>query len=175
MGLSALGGSVQACRSSDPPILNFYYVGVFGDLYKKQNSQENWELINESLVDEDDYGFVDQLLLLQDNKNILFAKTDYSSLYKSQDAGNTWVKINSIGHDQGDFNKLTYDPVNKFIYIATSTGLYVSKNLGDSFEKVMGIKSKSNENSLGVTEVAVSKFNPEQIYIVVNEKLYRSG
>ena len=33
MGLSALGGSVQACRSSDPPILNFYYVNTKIDFY----------------------------------------------------------------------------------------------------------------------------------------------
>ena len=149
-----------------------YYAGASGDLYKKEKLQDKWELLNSSIIDKDERGITEQLLLIP-HTDILFAKTDYSSLYRSKNGGVSWSKLHNVNKNLGKFNQIIYDSVNKFVYLATTKGLYVSKDLGDNFEKVIGFKKKAG-NLNGVTQIEVNNFNANQLYILVNNKLYRS-
>jgi len=150
---------------------NSYYVGIFGDFYTKRKGQDNWELIKTSIFTEE-YTVANQLLVTPEI-NSIFVITEDNSLYKSKDLeAESWEKITLPGKSLGNFKKLAYDSKKQYLYLATSTGLFVSKDHGQNFNKVMGIKNKKKN---GIEDVLVSAVKPNQIYILLNNNLYISN
>lgn len=99
---------------------------------------------------------VGRLLMHPADNNILIAATS-GGIYKSTDAGQSWVR-----NAQGNFKELVFKPGNPDImYAATGGSFYRSINTGDSFSI---INNGLTGGSRGV--IGVSAANPEIVYFL---------
>ncbi|KAF0202721.1 MAG: glycosyl [Bacteroidetes bacterium] len=107
---------------------------------------------------------VGRLLMHPDDNEILIAATS-GGIYKSTDAGQSWVR-----NAQGNFKELVFKPGNPDImYAAVGGDFYRSTNNGNSFSI---INSGLTGGARGV--IGVSLANPEIVYfLVTNNDSYK--
>lgn len=107
--------------------------------------------------------FIQRLILDHKNSKILYAATS-TGVYKSTDAGINWLKIKT-----GKFYDLEMHPSNNLIlYTADSTKTYLTTDGGNSWTNI-GITAKDRSS------IAVSKKNPNSVYIWADGALYYSN
>jgi len=115
----------------------------------------------------------EQLLVIPETDTI-FVRPYYSlinHIFRSKDSGNTWEKLEFSVKDDNYIEKMVYNKTNKSLYITTNRGLYISKDEGQSFTKVMGVKKKDSD---GISEILISENNPNMIYILLDNNIYKS-
>jgi PKD repeat protein len=158
-GPNNIGGRTRAIivDQNDPTGNTVFAGGVAGGLWKTTNMDDpntTWEKIND---------FLDNLsvgALAQDptNPQIIYMGTGEGfnnldavpglGIFRSTDGGDTWELLNStLVGDQFRYTRaLLIDPNNGDVYAGTDTGLYRSKNQGETWVKVFGAAIQENGN-----------------------------
>lgn len=120
-----------------------------------------------------------------------FTKNEHRGLYKTSDGGVSWNKILFTNNSSG-IADLVIDPKNpnkifaamydhhrtpySFVSGGSGSGLYVSKDNGDSWQKIES-KHGLPEGDLGRIGIAIATSNPNRVYAKIEAKkngLYRS-
>lgn len=107
------------------------------------------------------------------NKNIVYGTTQFGTLYKSTNGGNSIGNISKPGNFSGEWvTPFTIDPIdNETIYVGY-TDLYRSRNRGSS-NSWRNITSSINTGGR-LDEMAVAKSNNNYIYIANRGRLWRT-
>ncbi len=105
-----------------------------------------------------------------DDRFILAASAE--SLSFSDDAGEFWREIFSLGAEAAEINFVSFNPGDpKIIYLATSKGLFVTENQGQDWRRVF---RRAREAANKVTWITFDSLDIRKIYIGTAEGLYRS-
>lgn len=126
------------------PWENGQWQGPSSGLFKSENGGESWQKLTKGLPTAAQgigrIGFA----LAPSNSRVLYATVDsgnQSGLYRSNDAGNNWTKVNSEGRlvSRGaDFAEVKVDPKNPEIVYVADTSFYRSKDGGKTFTCIKG-------------------------------------
>ncbi len=104
------------------------------------------------------------------DKNI-WAVGSENAIFLSRDGGKSLNKVFVIKSDNSKVNDILFDKENKNrIYFATGAGLYITEDLGDSFERIFS--EYKEESYVGVLSV-YKKDNV--VYLGTEQGLYKSG
>lgn len=182
----------------DPQNPNVVYVGALGHaygpnqqrgVYKSVDGGTHWsKVLDEGL----DTGISD-LTICSGNPQILFAgawnthRPPWSTyaptdgpgggIYRSQDAGKTWSRLNGNGLPKGDWGRIGIDvaPDGKRVYAliqAKKAGLYRSDDGGDAWT-LENADPRLTSRAWYFNSITIDALNPDVIYIP-NVALYRS-
>ena len=130
------------------------YVIVRGNLLKSLNGGSSWQRIVNGI---DNKYKLWSLSISPQNKNILFLSSLGDGVYKSEDEGNSWVKVNN-GLKELKIDRLLISPYSTDVVCATGIeqGLYITKNGGKSWKQVI-------DNNIKITAIAFSPNNKDRI------------
>ncbi|MCX6726061.1 MAG: alpha/beta fold hydrolase, partial [Candidatus Shapirobacteria bacterium] len=118
---------------------NNIYASGYNGVWKSENKGLSWVEKNNGIPTSYDVNNIETDF---DNDNVIFAGTWSQGLYKSEDGGNSWFKINSF---PGNYiRKIKIDPSNaEVLYVGTGTGsgtepgtIYKTINGGDAWQKL---------------------------------------
>jgi photosystem II stability/assembly factor-like uncharacterized protein len=191
----------------DPQNPNIVYVGALGHAYAPNDQRGVYKSVDggmhwtRSLALSPDIGISD-LALCSGNPQILYAGawqtrrppwTSYSTidgpggaLYRSQDAGKTWSRLEANGLPGGDWGRVGIDvaPDGKRVYAlveaarntaksdAATSGLYRSDDAGNHWALV-NADPRLTSRAWYFSRITIDPQNPDVIYIP-NVALYRS-
>ena len=171
IGPHRAGRTVGMCGVPSQP--NVFYIGVNnGGVWKTTDYGNTWKPI----FDDQNTGSVGDVVVAPSNPNVIYVgsgegiqRPDLSvgnGLYKSVDAGNTWVNLGL--HDAQQIGGIAVDAQNENrIFVAAlghpygpnkERGVYRSLDGGKTFQQVLYI----NENT-GAVQVAIDPTNPNII------------
>jgi photosystem II stability/assembly factor-like uncharacterized protein len=183
----------------DPQNPDVVYVGALGHaygpneqrgVYKSIDGGTHWSKV---LDTGRDLGISD-LTICPGNPQILFAGTWNShrppwstyapidgpggGLYRSQDAGKTWSRLNGNGLPDGDWGRIGVDvaPDGKRVYAliqAKKAGLYRSDDAGTTWA-LENSDSRLTSRAWYFSGITIDPHNPDVLYMP-NVALYRSG
>ena len=130
------------------------YIIVRGNLLKSLNGGSSWQRIVNGL---DNRYKLWSLSISPENKNVLFVSSLGDGIYKSEDEGNSWIKVNN-GLKELSIDRLFISPYSADVVYATGIdrGLYITKNGGKSWKQVI-------DNNIKITALAFSPNNKDQI------------
>ncbi|MBH55432.1 MAG: hypothetical protein CMI18_13950 [Opitutaceae bacterium] len=112
----------------DPTRPDTLYAGSWHGVYKTTNGAKSWSANPEGLYDVD----VRILALDPTNPDILYAGTQPRGVFRSEDAGKTWIKGTQPLTEF--IESMAIDPANpSHVYVGTKAGVFVSLDKGDSF------------------------------------------
>ncbi len=183
----------------DPRDANVVYVGALGHAYGSERTTwrvqvRRWGTHWTKVLDEGPEIGVSDLAICSGNPQILFAGTwnthrppwsTYApidgpggGLYRSQDAGKTWSRLNGNGLPEGDWGRIGVDvaPDGKRVYAliqAKKAGLYRSDDGGDTWI-LENADPRLTSRAWYFNSITIDPQNPDVIYIP-NVALYRSG
>ncbi len=143
------------------------YCSIIGHgIYKSVNGENSWTQINTGLGN--DSGRVWEIEIHPTNSQVLYAGINSfgagGSLYKSEDAGNSWSKVSAF--PAMDILEIKIDPSNGYVYVGATDnfdynfegGLYVSKDDGNSWNKIL--------NDSRIAGIVIHPNNSEKIYTI---------
>ena len=95
------------------------------------------------------------------------------TVYLSQNSGELWEKTFSLEAEADEINFVTFDFFNpKVLYLATTKGLFVTKNRGRDWENIF---RRVSEAANDVSWIALDLLDARKIYIGTKESLYVSS
>ncbi len=109
---------------------------VRGNLLKSTNGGQNWKRIVKGL---DNKHKLNSLEISPKSKKTLYLSSLGDGIYKSQDEGNSWFKVNK-GLGTLDINLMAVYSDEVVLATGSKNGLYKSKNGGESWEQVIDRK-----------------------------------
>lgn len=129
----------------------YYWGGSSGRVHKSTDAGQTWELLT-SLGP----SLINKILIHPTNSNIMYASCEYSGIFRTEDGGVTWGKINThnFGYD------IQFKPGNPNVVYASGKKLYKSSNGGVSFVEV------STPFSIGPKMIGVSIDDTNRIYVL---------
>jgi photosystem II stability/assembly factor-like uncharacterized protein len=119
----------------DPKDPNVIYAGTWHLAWKTPDGGANWEHINKEkgLIDDSD---VFSVIVGESNSSIVFASA-CSGIYKSENAGEQFHKIQGIPFTARRTRVLKQDPSNpEIVYAGTTEGLWKTTDLGKSWKRM---------------------------------------
>ena len=174
LGPSNIGGRVRALVVS-PTDPNTVYIGsVSGGVWKTTNGGLSWNSLDNNMSNL----AVCSLVIDPKNQNIIYAGTGEgllnsdamqgAGIFKSTDAGNTWVQLSSTADSNFYFvNRLAIDSITDNIYAATRYGLFMSTDGGNSFFQKVSFAQLGNTGTC--LDIAISYTTPTTIYATFGE------
>lgn len=127
-----------AQSSYDPNVL---IAGTFNGIFRSDDSGTSWEQLPTSNTP--GLFHVESLAIDPTSSNIIYAGTWYLP-YKTTDGGKTWSSIKNGIIDDSDIFAIDIDPRDRSHIIASAcSGIYETRNSGNSWKKVQGIPSQS--------------------------------
>ncbi|MGH8283577.1 MAG: VPS10 domain-containing protein, partial [Gammaproteobacteria bacterium] len=154
---------------------NLYYMGaVGGGVWKTENYGATWQNISDKYFDTSNIGAI---AVAPSNPKVIYVGTGESDIrntlltgdgmYKSTDAGKTWIKIGLA--DTRVISKIVVSPDNPdIVYVAalghvfapnSERGLYQSTDGGNTWKKILYINDKT-----GAIDLAMDPSNPQILY-----------
>ena len=132
---------------------------VRGTLLKSTNEGSTWKRIVKGL---DNKFQLYSLKFSPRNKDLLFMCSRGDGIYKSQDRGNSWFKVNN-GLDTLSIDLISLSSKSADIVFAAGTeyGLYQTKNGGESWSKIL-------DRNARIT--AISSFSKEKNYVIAGDE-----
>ncbi len=163
----------------------------YGDgVYKSEDGGSSWK--NMGLKNSRQIGMI---VIDPRNSDVVYVAAEGSiwgpggerGLYKTTDGGKTWNKVLDISENTG-VNNVVMDPRNPDVLYATSeqrrrhvytkigggpeSAVYKSKDAGKTWDKIMkGLPS----GDIGGTGLAISRVNPDVLYIIMEAAGENSG
>jgi len=120
---------------------NVLVVGTFTGMFRSNDSGASWTQLPTAATP--GLHHVESLAIDPRDTNTIYAGTFYLP-YKSIDGGMTWRPMRNGFIDDSDIFAIDIDPRNPTHIIASAcSGIYESRNAGDSWKKVEGIPSQS--------------------------------
>ena len=117
----------------DPKDPNTVYAGTWHLAWKTSDAGANWQHINKGMIDDSD---VFSVIVDHDNPSVVFASA-CSGIYRSENGGNLFTKIQGIPFSARRTRVLKQDPANEnIIYAGTTEGLWKSTDLGKGWKRV---------------------------------------
>jgi photosystem II stability/assembly factor-like uncharacterized protein len=119
----------------DPKNPNVIYAGTWHLAWKTPDGGANWEHINKDkgLIDDSD---VFSVIVGESNSSVVFASA-CSGIYKSENAGEQFHKIQGIPFTARRTRVLKQDPSNpEIVYAGTTEGLWKTTDLGKSWKRM---------------------------------------
>ncbi len=182
----------------DPKDSNVVYVGALGHAYASNEQRGVYKSVDggthwTKVLDQGPDIGVSDMAICSGNLQLLFAGTWHThrppwstyapidgpggGLYRSQDAGKTWARLNGTGLPDGDWGRVGIDvaPDGKRVYAliqAKKAGLYRSEDGGDTWV-LENADSRLTSRAWYFNSVTIDPSNPDVIYIP-NVALYRS-
>jgi photosystem II stability/assembly factor-like uncharacterized protein len=182
----------------DPQNPNVVYVGALGHAYAPNEQRGVYKSVDggthwTKVLDQGPNVGISDLAICSGNPQILFAGawnahrppwSTYapidgpgSGLYRSQDAGKTWSRMNGSGLPEGDWGRVGVDvaPDGKRVYAlmqAKKSGLYRSDDGGNSWV-LENADPRLTSRAWYFNSITIDPNNPDVLYIP-NVALYRS-
>ena len=182
----------------DPQNPNVVYVGALGHAYGPNEQRGVYKSVDggthwSKVLDQGPNVGISDLAICSGNPQILFAGTwnthrppwsTYApidgpggGLYRSQDAGQTWSRLNGSGLPEGDWGRIGVDvaPDGKRVYAliqAKKAGLYRSDDSGNTWV-LENADARLTSRAWYFNRITIDQNNPDVIYIP-NVALYRS-
>ncbi len=158
----------------DPINTNIMYIGSgdrdAGDapglgILKSTNGGATWSQINNGLGN----FTVGMMEMNKYNSNIIIAATS-SGIYKTINAGNTWVKKSS---NSNNYKDIKYHPTDtNIVYAVEGVVFYRSTDAGNTFTAINGGTSGLNTTGNRCV-IGVSKASPNMVYLVQSNGAYK--
>ena len=146
-----------AIDSKDP---NVIYAGTWHLAWKTPNGGANWEHINKDkgLIDDSD---VFSVIVDKSNSSVVFASA-CSGIYKSENAGEQFHKIQGIPFTARRTRVLKQDPSNpEIVYAGTTEGLWKTTDLGKSWKRV-------SDPEVVVNDVMIDPRNSDRVLLATD-------
>jgi photosystem II stability/assembly factor-like uncharacterized protein len=182
----------------DPQNADTVYVGALGHAYGPNEARGVYKSVDGGIhwtkaLDLGPETGVSDLAICAGNPQLLFAGAWHThrppwsayapidgpggGLYRSQDAGKTWSRLNGSGLPDGDWGRIGVDvaPDGKRVYAliqAKKAGLYRSDNGGDTWV-LENADSRLTSRAWYFNSITIDPHDPDLIY-VPNVALYRS-
>ncbi len=120
---------------------NVLIAGTFHGIYRSDDSGESWKHLPTSTTPGLEH--VHSVAVDPRTTNTIYAGT-FHLPYKSTDGGQTWRSIKNGIIDDSDIFAIDIDPRDPdHVIMSACSGIYETKNAGDSWSKVNGIPSQS--------------------------------
>ena len=133
---------------------------VAGDgIFKSLNRGSSWIQLS-STISNDDFEYVNKIIIDPDNENIVFAATN-NGIFKSVNGGDSWTEVYNEAYEVQD---IVADPRDFDIIYAAAYGLGILKSIdgGDTWNH-----SYKGIGDGGRFQLAISPVNPDRIYTSV--------
>ena len=182
----------------DPKDPNVVYVGALGHAYASNEQRGVYKSVDggthwTKVLDQGPDIGISDLAICSGQSQLLFAGTWHThrppwstyapidgpggGIYRSQDAGKTWVRLSGAGLPEGDWGRVGVDVAadGKRVYAliqAKKAGLYRSDDGGDTWV-LENANSRLTSRAWYFNSITVEPSNPDVIYIP-NVALYRS-
>ena len=146
-----------AIDSKDP---NVIYAGTWHLAWKTPNGGGSWEHINKDkgLIDDSD---VFSVIVSKSNSSVVFASA-CSGIYKSEDAGEQFHKIQGIPFTARRTRVLKQDPSNpEIVYAGTTEGLWKTTDLGKSWKRM-------SDPEVVVNDVLIDPRNSDRVLLATD-------
>ncbi len=154
---------------SDPMIPDFVYATIGGNLYKSISNGSTWGRMNSSLMDNSSgipcISEAWSLSFHPQNDQILYAGSICGGVFKSTDAGTSWIQLNSPSY--WNILSIASGPPNT-IYCGSDFGMFKSTNNGSGWKPLAS-------GSFNVRSIAVSSSNTQVVYYGNETGLYKSN
>lgn len=160
-----LSGKYASSIVINPVNNQILYVAMYEKgVFKTTNASQTWYAINNGLNTPESKQII-SLAICSSNPEILFVGTNKAEIYKSIDGGKNW-ELSNQGIKPGiafytQVFSINIDPTNSsIIYAATSTGIYKSRDGGNSWNSIgsnkTGLSNSFNKNiAIDYTDSAV--------------------
>lgn len=152
------------------PWENGSWQGTSSGLFKSTDGGDSWNQLSKGLpTTEQGLGRIGIAVSPSDGK-CLYALVDaprLGGLYRSNDAGESWQRINQDARIWGrgsDFAEVQVDPKNKDIVYIANTGLYRSSDGGKNFTCIKGAPGGDDYHSIWINPV-----NPQIILLATDQ------
>ncbi len=135
-------------------------ITVRGYLLKSKDGGKSWKRIVKGL---DNKHWLSSLDISSQSSKNLFSSSPGDGIYKSQDQGASWFKVNQgLGSLNIDLVSISPNSSEVVLAAGTETGLYKTKNGGESWYQVLDGESR-------ITAIAFSPEQKDQIVIGDNQ------
>lgn len=158
--LTGDGVHALACHATDTSIV---YVGTSDGVFRSRDGGDSWSLVLPN-------NNISCLSVSADNPDIMYASSLPDSgmsdvVYKSIDAGSTWVKTGSGIHGYGVvYEHAVRDDDAATVYLAAYTGFYKTTDGGEQwYESIDGLGSP-----IYVTSLGLAPSDPTTVYVSGN-------
>jgi len=185
-GTIATYQNISIPNSSDMIIIGCSSLG--SGVYRSMDGGESWEEINSGiqklgLIIDKKYPPITKIVISPSDPNIVYLATanddptstgGRGNIYKSNNKGNTWIKVNGeknwlgISQIQGAVLDISIDPNNPDILVSgvSAQGIYKTTNGGLSWEEIF---------SASLQQGAIDHFNVVRINPINSKEIFFSG
>ena len=134
--------------------------------WKTTDGGETWEVLNKNGIR---HPWVDELTIVPSNPDILYDIADIGLIYRSDDAGDSWVQYNNGFHHESVY-ALTVDPRNPRVLYAMNNGfgMFKSEDGGEGWHYLLYSPDYSYT-------IAVDPSDPDIVYSGYNRKLFEES
>ena len=131
------------------------------------SAQKLWQEMNSGISDTD----IRSISAFYGDDNLVCA-TSADNIYFSENGGNFWRKLFSLGGQADEINFVVFDLFNPdTLYAATTKGLFITTNQGEIWQRVF---RKISEAANNVAWIAQDLLDVQKIYIGTEDALYIS-
>ncbi len=176
--LLLLAVSLLGCNRSDPIVViqlhpnnsDIIYVATNDYIYKTRDGGQTWANLSKGMS----HSRVISMAIDPAYPATVYAGTKGDAVYKSHDGGQRWVSMRS-GLDDATIssvvNQFIFDPAdNTHIFLATTMGVFESKNGGETWAK----KMEGMKEVLMVVTLGMDPTRPSILYAGTSGGVYKS-
>jgi photosystem II stability/assembly factor-like uncharacterized protein len=117
----------------DPEDPETIYVGTYHLPWKTTDGGKTWNAIGAGMIDDSD---IMSLRIDVHNRQRIFSSA-CSGIYRSEDAGLSWTKLQGIPYSSRRTQQIVQDPDDpRTLYAATTEGLWVTGDYGETWKRV---------------------------------------